>query len=61
MGALAFGLLMALELGVSVLLFGNTPRAHLARYAETAALLGLAGQVVFGALPALLLVSSRRL
>lgn len=56
MGALAFAVLMGLELGLSVLLFGNTVQAHLARICEVPAALGLAGQLVFAALPALLLV-----
>jgi hypothetical protein len=60
MGAIAFALLMVLEFGVSTLLFGNTPGAHLARYAEAVPLLGLAGQLVFAAMPCLLLLRARR-
>ncbi len=60
MGALAFALLMLLEFGLSTLVFGNTPRAHLARYGEALALLGLAGQLIFAAMPALLLLAPRQ-
>ena len=51
MGALAFSLLMAAELGLSVFLFGRTPAEHWASYRELPAQLGLVGQVVYGLLP----------
>jgi len=51
MGALAFALLMAAELALSVLLFGRTPEEHWATYRELPAQLGLMGQVVYGLLP----------
>lgn len=51
MGALAFALLMAAELGLSVLLFGRTPGEHWATYGQLPAQLGLLGQVVYGLLP----------
>lgn len=53
MGALAFALLMAAELGLSVLLFGRNPAEHWETYRDAHALVGLAGQVVYGAVPLL--------
>lgn len=52
-GGLAFAVLMACELGVSLGPMGNTLAEHLARYAEPSGRIGLAGQLVFAALPAL--------
>jgi hypothetical protein len=51
MGALAFALLMAAELALSVMLFGRTPGEHWASYRQLPAQLGLLGQVVYGLLP----------
>ncbi len=51
MGATAFSLLMVAELVLAVLLFGRTPAQHLDSYRSTAALLGLAGQLLFAAFP----------
>ncbi|MGJ3265330.1 MAG: hypothetical protein ACFE0R_19075 [Salinarimonas sp.] len=51
MGALAFGLLMLAELGLSVFLFGRTPSEHWATYTTLPAQLGLVGQVAFALLP----------
>jgi hypothetical protein len=53
MGAVAFAVLMALELAVSVLGFGRTPTQHLATYREADKLLGLAAQLAFAAFPLL--------
>ncbi|MFZ4689092.1 MAG: hypothetical protein ACOYLS_07630 [Polymorphobacter sp.] len=53
MGATAFAALMLAELALAVLVFGRTPAQHLARYASAAALLGLAGQILFAAFPIL--------
>ncbi len=53
MGAVAFAVLMGLELAVSVLGFGRTPAQHLATYRETDKLLGLGAQLVFAAFPLL--------
>lgn len=53
MGMVAFTLLMVAELGVSIYAFGRTPAEHLATYRSASALLGLAGQIVFAALPLL--------
>lgn len=55
MGALAFVLLMAAELALSVLLFGRSIAAHWATYGEPDALVGLAGQVVYALLPLVVL------
>jgi hypothetical protein len=51
MGAVAFALLMAAEVGVSTGVAGRTLAGHLALYREPAHLLGLAGQLAFAALP----------
>ncbi|MFN3994620.1 MAG: hypothetical protein ACK4IU_17140 [Tabrizicola flagellatus] len=52
MGALAFLVLMALELATA-LAFGQSAASFLAAMATPAGLLGLAGQVGFGLIPAL--------
>ncbi|KFG68209.1 hypothetical protein [Microvirga sp. BSC39] len=52
-GGVAFALLMMAELCVSVLAFGRTPAEHLATYRSASALLGLAAQLVFAAMPLL--------
>ena len=59
MGALAFALLMLCEALVSLSLFGNSLSAHLARYLAPAAWPGLAAQLVFAAMPLLLLLGPR--
>jgi hypothetical protein len=51
MGATAFALLMAAEFAVAHFGFGRDLAAHLARYAEPAAALGLAMQLAFAAMP----------
>jgi hypothetical protein len=51
MGAVAFAVLMSLELGVSVLAFGETFEHYLAKYATPPGIIGLAMQVVFATLP----------
>jgi hypothetical protein len=50
-GGLAFALLMAAEAGVSTQLAGRGLADHWALYAEPAHQLGLAGQLLFAALP----------
>lgn len=57
MGATAFALLMLAEAALSLLLFHRSLAEHLALYARTPHLLGLAGQVLFGLFP---LVRDRR-
>jgi hypothetical protein len=42
---------MLAELGVSVFAFGRTPAEHLATYHSAGALLGLAAQIIFAAIP----------
>lgn len=54
-GALAFALLLASELVLAATLFGRTPGQWLAALFVMPGLLGLAGQLVFAAMPALLL------
>jgi hypothetical protein len=51
MGGVAFALLLAAELGVSVLAFGRTVAEHVATYRSWGAALGLAGQLAFAAMP----------
>ena len=51
MGAVAFSVLMLLELGFSVLVFGETVDHYFAKYASTAGVIGLAMQVCFATLP----------
>ncbi len=53
MGSLAFCLLMAAELFLSVALFGNPLGDHLEMYKSLPGALGLAGQIVFAAFPLL--------
>ncbi|MEQ1697714.1 MAG: hypothetical protein ABL901_17925 [Hyphomicrobiaceae bacterium] len=52
MGAVAFALTMAGEIGVSVLALGRTVGEHFASFQSGLALLGLAAQIVFGLIPA---------
>lgn len=51
MGILAFGLLIGAELMLSLVAFGGSPAAFLAAYRNSDAVIGLAGQLVFAALP----------
>lgn len=51
MGAVAFALLMLLELGFSVIVFGNTVNHYLASNASISGAVGLATQVCFAAIP----------
>ena len=55
MGALALVLLLGAEVALSTLGFGRTVAEHVARTLRPAALPGLAAQILFGAMPALLL------
>ena len=57
MGGIAFLILMMAEAGISVFGIGRTLAQHLAAYRSPAALLGLAGQIVFALLPAILLLT----
>jgi hypothetical protein len=59
MGAVAFALLMAAELAVSVLLFGRSPSDFVAGYRTTPGVIGLAAQLAFGLLPLLRRVPRR--
>jgi hypothetical protein len=51
MGGLAFGLLIGAETLLGTLLFGRSVAAQFALYREASYALGLAAQVVFGAMP----------
>jgi hypothetical protein len=53
MGAVAFALLMAGELSISVLLTGRSAAEHLQLYREVSHMLGLAGQLAFALFPVL--------
>lgn len=59
MGGLAFVGLMLLEFGMATALFGRNPAAYANRMTTLAGLLGLAGQLVFAAMPMLLLRARR--
>lgn len=51
MGVTAFSILMATEALLSVLMFGRSPDDYASAFLTPAGLLGLAGQVAFGAMP----------
>jgi hypothetical protein len=51
MGVLALALLMLAEFMVSVFAFERTPAEHLASYLSWSAVLGLAAQIAFAAMP----------
>lgn len=51
MGAIAFLLLMAAEVGLSTLLAGRSLAEHLALYAQLPHQVGLAGQLAFASFP----------
>jgi hypothetical protein len=51
MGGIAFALLMVAELGLSVLLFGNSIGEHLGAYRSSHGALGLTGQLIFALFP----------
>jgi hypothetical protein len=51
MGAVAFSLLMLLELGFSVLVFGEPANQYLSKFASPPGLMGLATQLSFATLP----------
>jgi hypothetical protein len=55
MGALAFGLLMLAELGLSILVFDQSVAVYLAGLQSVPGLLGLAGQIIFALIPLALL------
>ncbi|MBP6815396.1 MAG: hypothetical protein KA169_10940 [Burkholderiaceae bacterium] len=54
MGAVAFGLLIAIEWAMSVTAFGRTSAQFVQSMFTPAGVIGLAGQVVFGLMPLLL-------
>ena len=53
MGALAFGILMIAELGLSVLLFGQTAGGFVSGWGTLPGALGLTGQIGFAVVPML--------
>lgn len=59
MGGLAFILLMAAEMGVSVLAFGRTLVQHFESYRTAPSLLGLSAQIAFAAMPTIQLYPRR--
>lgn len=60
MGATAFMLLMAAELGLSLFAVGGTVAGHFAAYRGGAPLIGLLGQIAFALFPLLRAVPGRR-
>ena len=58
MGALAFGILMLVEFGFSVLVFGRSGAGYVALLRTAPGLLGLAGQLGFALMPLLHLKKS---
>jgi len=59
MGGLAFLLLMAAEIALSTFGFGRSLAAHFAHLVRPEALPGLAAQIAFAAMPALLILGRR--
>jgi hypothetical protein len=59
MGGIALALLLVVETGLAMVLTGQSLTRQLATYGQADKLVGLAGQIVFAALPALLLVVRR--
>lgn len=55
MGIAAFATLMVCEIVTSIWLFGNSFAQHLAHYSQPHAWIGVAGQLLFAAIPVLLL------
>ncbi len=53
MGGIAFALLMTAEFLLAIVAFGRTPAAFVEALATPAGAIGLAGQIVFGLLPAI--------
>ena len=53
MGLVAFGLLMAVELAMSTLVFGQTMAAYFATIWSPAGMIGLSAQIVFAFVPLL--------
>lgn len=60
MGGIAFAVLLGAETSMSIALFGMPLSRMLAHYGTLAGGAGLAGQVVFALVPALLLLQQRR-
>jgi hypothetical protein len=51
MGAVAFAVLISVEVCLAVLAFGRSTTEHLASYASVAGAIGLAAQIVFATFP----------
>ncbi len=51
MGGVAFGLLMAAEVGLAILVFGDSPSGYAARLLSPLGLIGLTGQMCFALFP----------
>jgi len=51
MGAVAFAVLISVEVCLAVLAFGRSTTEHLASYASVAGAIGLAGQILFATFP----------
>jgi len=59
MGTVAFLVLMAAEIGVSVFVFGQSLAAHFANYRSLPGVIGLAAQLAFASFPILQGIRSR--
>jgi hypothetical protein len=59
MGGVALALLLVVETGLAMVLTGQSLMQQLAAYGQPDKIVGLAGQLVFAALPTLLLVVRR--
>ena len=51
MGAVAFAVLISVEVCLAVLAFGRSTTEHLASYASVAGAIGLVGQILFATFP----------
>jgi len=60
MGASAFVILMLLELGVSMLIFGRSMAEHLATYRTASGMIGLLAQLAFASFPCVQVWGARR-
>jgi hypothetical protein len=60
LGALAFAVLLALELTISMALFGNSLNQFFAHYQTPEGLIGVCGQLIFAGIPVLLLLNPQR-
>lgn len=60
MGGLAFALLMAAELALTLFVIGDSVADHFKAYRDAAPLLGLAGQIIFATFPLIRALAGRK-